>query len=106
MQKGTRNAVGGDGAGLSCVPLEVLISTESMAQHPSDAAVTPMSTSISPAAVAEAEKPIEASSTPGTRTRDVEALHYSDDKVLLGHRSCAETLVLCIANLIPPLGVA
>lgn len=30
---------------------------------------------------------------------------YSD-RVLLGHRSHAETIVLCFANLIPPLGVA
>jgi len=35
---------------------------------------------------------------------DLEAAEYNDS-VLLGHRSTAETIVLCFANLIPPLGV-
>lgn len=54
-------------------------------------------------------------STPATATipeaglgnggNDIEAAQL-DDKSLLGHRSWAETAVLCFANLIPPLGVA
>lgn len=38
--------------------------------------------------------------------RNTEAVHELDDKVLLGHRSCMESIVLCFANLIPPVGVA
>lgn len=40
-------------------------------------------------------------------SQDVEAAQKElDDKVLLGKRSCMESIVLCFANLIPPLGVA
>lgn len=38
--------------------------------------------------------------------RDVEAVEQLNDSVLLGHRTWPESVVLCFANLVPPLGVA
>lgn len=38
--------------------------------------------------------------------RDMEAVAQLNDSVLLGHRTWPESIVLCLANLIPPLGVA
>lgn len=59
---------------------------------------------IAPTTPTMMEKPALDSPT----AQDTEAgqtLEYSD-RVLLGQRSYAETIVLCFANLIPPLGVA
>jgi hypothetical protein len=36
---------------------------------------------------------------------DIETAPELNDSILLGHRTTAETIVLCFANLIPPLGV-
>ena len=42
----------------------------------------------------------------GVQSRDIESATGLNDRVLLGQRSWAESIVLCFANLIPPLGVA
>lgn len=50
----------------------------------------------------ESPSPSSAAAAP----QDVEKAEEYSDRVLLGQRSYAETIVLCFANLIPPLGVA